>query len=103
MTRTGAIVLAVTASATVVIVLVVIAIGGGDPDGPAAFLSKDADSAVFLTWSRVGDDVSGSLSGAEVAQPERRLFQTVAPGEVVSQNAPFTKENGRWLVYDCCQ
>jgi len=82
--------LAIAAAAAVVIVLLVVAIGGGNSDGPAAFLSKDADSAVFVTWTRVGDDVSGSLSAAEVAQPQPGLFQTVTPGQVEPQTASFT-------------
>jgi len=90
MTRTRVIALAIAAAAAVVIVLLVVAIGGGNSDGPAAFLSKDADSAVFVTWTRVGDDVSGSLSAAEIAQPQPGLFQTVTPGQVVPQTASFT-------------
>lgn len=88
MTRTRPITLASAAAAMVV--LLVVAIGCGNSDGPAAFLSKDADSVVFVTWTRVGDDVSGSLSAAKLAQPDPSLFQTVAPGEVVRQTAEFT-------------
>ena len=90
MTRTRVTALAIAAAAAVVIVLLVVAIGGGSSDGPAAFLSKDADSAVFVTWTRVGDDVSGSLSAAEVAQPQPGLLQTVTPGRVEPQTASFT-------------
>jgi len=90
MTRTRVTALAIAAAAAVVIVLLVVAIGGGNSDGPAAFLSKDADSAVFVSWTRVGDDVSGSLSAAEVARPQPGLFQTVTPGQVVPQTASFT-------------
>jgi len=90
MTRTRVIALAIAAVAAVVIVLLVIALGAGSSDGPAAFLSKDAGSAVFVSWTRVGDDVSGSLSAAEVAQPQPGLFQTVTPGQVVPQSASFT-------------
>jgi len=89
-TRVTALAIAIAAAAAVVIVLLVVAIGGGSSDGPAAFLSKDADSAVFVSWTRVGDDVSGSLSAAEVAQPEPGLFPTVTPGQVVPQTASFT-------------
>jgi hypothetical protein len=89
-TRTRVTALAIAAAAAVVIVLLIIAIGGGNSDGPAAFLSKDPDSAVFVSWTRVGDDVSGSLSAAEVAQPQPGLFQTVTPGQVEPQTASFT-------------
>ncbi len=44
--------------------------GCGSDDGPHSFLARDDTSALFVEWKRVGDDVSGSLSAAEVNQPQ---------------------------------
>ena len=66
---------------------------GGNGDGPAAFLSTDDTSAIFVQWTRTGNDVSGTLSTAEVTRPQARaeLFSTApAPGQIQQQNGPFT-------------
>lgn len=52
---------------------VVVAVGiatCGDSDGPAAFLSRERDSALFVQWTRVGDDVSGTVSEATQSKDE---------------------------------
>ena len=66
--------------------------GCGSDDGPASFLAHDDTGAVFVEWKRVGDDVSGSLSAAEVNQPQQGLFQAAAqpPGEITEQTGAFT-------------
>lgn len=79
---------------TAIIALLALA-RGGSPDGPAAFLWHDDESAIFLQWTRTGDDVSGSMSAAEVTKPEEAsstgfLSVAPAPGQVQQQTGPFT-------------
>ena len=68
--------------------------GCGSDDGPASFLAHDDTGAVFVEWNRVGDDVSGSLSAAEVNQPQegQGFFEAAAqpPGAVTEQTGAFT-------------
>jgi hypothetical protein len=76
-----------------VLAIAVLVVGSGTDDGRAAFLSKDDTSAIFVQWTRTGDDVSGSLSTAEVTQPQAQpeLFSTApAPGQIQQQTGPFT-------------
>ena len=66
---------------------------GGNGDGPATFLSHDDESAIQVKWTRTGDDISGSLSAAQVtqAQAQTELFSTAPPpGEIQDQTAAFT-------------
>lgn len=62
----------------VTLIVVIIATPGGGSDGPAAFLSRDAESALFVQWTRVDDDVSGTLAGAYISQPQPGLFSSMA-------------------------
>ena len=74
-------------------IVVTVAACGGSGDGPATFLSKDDESAIQVKWTRTGDDVSGSLSAAQVtqAQAQPELFSTApAPGEIQDQTTAFT-------------
>jgi hypothetical protein len=66
--------------------------GCGSDDGPQSFLASDNTSALFVEWKRVGNDVSGSVSAAEVNQPQTGLFQAAAqpPGEITEQTSGFT-------------
>ena len=66
--------------------------GCGSDVGPASFLAHDDTGAVSVEWKRVGDDVSGSLSAAELNQPQQGLFQAGAqpPGEITDQTGAFT-------------
>jgi hypothetical protein len=66
--------------------------GCGSDDGPQSFLARDAKSAMFVEWKRVGDDVSGSVSAAEVNEAQTGLFEAAArpPGEITEQTGPFT-------------
>ena len=66
--------------------------GCGSDDGPASFLGRDDTGAVFVEWKRVGDDVSGSLSAAQVNPPQQGMFQAAAqpPGEITKQTGAFT-------------
>jgi hypothetical protein len=72
--------------------LAALAAGCGSDDGPESFLAHDNTSALFVEWKRVGDDVSGSVSAAQVNQPQTSLFQAAAqpPGEITEQTAGFT-------------
>jgi len=79
------------AACLAVIASTVPACGGGD--GPASFLSQDDTSAIVVQWTRTGDDVSGTLSTAEVTQPQAKteLFSTAPPpGQIQQQTGPFT-------------
>lgn len=81
------------ATGSVVACVIVASLGAcGSDDGPQAFLARDKTSAVFIEWKRVGDDVSGSLSAAEVNQPQTGLFLAAArpPGEITEQTSGFT-------------
>jgi hypothetical protein len=76
-----------------VLVTVVFLVASGTDDGPAAFLSKDDTSAIFVQWTRTGNDVSGTLSTAEVTEPQEQadLFPTAPPpGQIQQQTGPFT-------------
>jgi hypothetical protein len=66
--------------------------GCGSDDGPASFLGRDDTGAVFVEWKRVGDDVCGSLSAAQVNPPQQGMFQAAAqpPGEITQQTGAFT-------------
>jgi len=78
------------AACLAVIASTVTACGG---DGPASFLSQDDTSAIFVQWTRTGVDVSGTLSTAEVTQPQAKteLFSTAPPpGQIQQQTGPFT-------------
>jgi hypothetical protein len=68
MTRTRAVI--VGAVAVCVAILCFVALSSGSDDGPATFLSHDDRSAIQVKWTRTGDDVSGSLSAAQVTQPQ---------------------------------
>lgn len=85
--------LAVTPAICGVFIAVIVAGCGGNGDGPATFLSHDNASAIQVKWTRTGNDVSGSLSAAQVTQQhaQTRLFSTgPAPGEIQQQSAAFT-------------
>ena len=82
-----------SAAATCSAIALTVAACGGNGDGPASFLSKDHTSAIFVQWKRTGDDVSGSLSTAEVtqAQAQAELFSTAPPpGQIQQQTGVFT-------------
>lgn len=51
-----------------VIALTATVAGCGSDDGAKSFLARDATSALFVDWKRVGD-VSGSVSAAEINEP----------------------------------
>lgn len=50
---------------------------GAGSEGPAGFLSHEGGTAVFVQWTRAGDDVSGTFS--EATQPEGGFRQASAP------------------------
>lgn len=78
--------------ACAVVVSVILSSPGND-DGPRAFVGADNTSALAVEWTRVGDDLSGSLSAMEVthAQKHTAIFSTApSPGEIQQQSAPFT-------------
>jgi hypothetical protein len=81
------------AAVCVAVIAVSVVACGGNGDGPATFLSHDDDEAIQVKWTRTGDDVSGSLSAAEVtqAQPQAGFFSTApSPGQIQDQTAAFT-------------
>jgi hypothetical protein len=83
----------VAAAACLAVIASTVAACGGGGDGPASFLSQDGTSAIFVQWTRTGSDVSGSLSTAEVTQPQAKteLFSTAPPpGQIQQQTGPFT-------------
>ena len=91
MTRTRALILAV---AVCVAVIVVVLSSGGD-DGPRSFMAADDTGALLVEWTRVGDDVSGSLTQARLAEPTPVLFgdDTLLrekPREMQQGSSPFT-------------
>lgn len=93
MTRLAAARASVSAACSAIALAVAACGGDGDGDGPASFLSKDDTSAIFVQWKRTGDDVSGSLSTAEVTQPQAQaeLFSTAPPpGQIQRQTGAFT-------------
>jgi hypothetical protein len=65
---------------TVLFVVVVVGITtcGGGSDGPAAFLSREGPTIIFVQWTRVGEDLSGTVS------------ETKQTGELEQETAPFT-------------
>ena len=94
MTRTRAAI----ASAIVLclaVVAVVVASSSGGEDGPGTFMVRDAGSALLIEWTRVGDDVSGSMTRAQLVVSEASRFASdrVAAGvprEVKRDSRPFT-------------
>jgi len=90
-TRTRAVIAG--AVAVCVAIVFVMALSSGSDDGPATFLSKDEQSAIQVKWTRTGNDVSGSLSAAQItqAQAQTEIFSTApAPGTIQQQTAAFT-------------
>ena len=82
-------------AAVVIVVIGVVIATRGSSDGPAAFLSHDDESAIFVRWTRTGEDVSGSLSVAQVTQAqsaaETGFFSNApAPGQITQQTGAFT-------------
>lgn len=87
--------LLVVAAVAVVLIVVVAASRSGSSDGTAAFLSHDDESAIFVQWTRTGEDVSGSLSAAQVTHAqsaaESGFFSSApAPGQITQQTGAFT-------------
>ena len=70
-----------------------VVVGSGNEDGPAAFLSSDDTSAIFVQWTR-----TATMSPGRCRQPRSRdvrreaeLFSTSpAPGQLQQQKGPFT-------------
>ena len=78
-----------------VLIVAVIAVSSGSTDGRRTFVVRDASSALLIEWTRVGDDVSGSMTRAQLVVPEAsrfaddRLAGEVAR-EVQRESRPFT-------------
>jgi hypothetical protein len=78
-----------------VLIVAVIAVSSGNTDGPRTFMVRDASSALLINWTRVGDDVSGSMTRAQLVVPEAsrfaddRLAGEVAR-EVQRESRPFS-------------
>lgn len=85
----------VGAVAVCVAVVAVIALSSGGGDGPGMFLVRNASSALLIDWTRVGDDVSGLMTRAQLLVPEASRFadDRVAgevPRELARDSRPFT-------------
>lgn len=79
----------------VAVIVVTVAACGGNGDGPATFMVRDTRSALLVEWTRVGDDVSGSMTRAQlvVPQPSGLADDRVAAGvarEIARDIRPFT-------------
>jgi hypothetical protein len=83
------------AGGTVALCLAVIVLSSGSDDAPRTFFVRDASSALLIDWTRVGDNVSGSITRAQLVAPEPsrfgddRLASEVAR-EVKRDSRPFT-------------
>jgi len=93
MTHTRAVILA--AVAVCVAIVVAVALSSGSDDGPRSFMATRSTAAVLVEWTRVGDDVSGSLTQAGLAEPTPVLFGNDAllreqQREMQQRSIPFT-------------
>ena len=78
-----------------VLIVAVIAVLSGNTDGPRTYMVRDASSTLLVEWTRVGDDVSGSMTRAQLVVPEARRFADdrlagEVPREVQRESRPFT-------------
>ena len=92
MTRTRALILG---AAAVCVVIIVVAMSSGSDDGPRSFMAADSTGALLVEWTRVGDDVSGSLTQARLLAPTPVLLGNDAllrekPREIPQASSPFT-------------
>lgn len=74
---------------------VMVASSSGNDEGPRTFVVKDGTSALLIEWTRVGDDVSGSMTRAQLVVSDASRFadDKVAAGipRVVTRDIrPFT-------------
>jgi hypothetical protein len=76
MTRARALILGAVAAC--VAIGAVLLSSGGD-DGPRAFMAADDTSALLVEWTRVGDDLSGSLMQARLVDPAPLLLGDTTP------------------------
>jgi hypothetical protein len=51
-------------SAVIPLVFAVIACGGASSDGPHSFLGKAQNAAIYVSWNRAGDTITGQLTQA---------------------------------------
>ena len=65
--------------------------GCGSSDGRESFLAHDKSGAVFVEWTRTGDDLAGSISATEVTQPQTGVFSsaTLPAGQIKQQTQTF--------------
>jgi len=78
-----------------VVVVAAISLSSGGGDVPGTFVVRDASSALLIEWTRVGDDVSGSMTRAQLVVPESSRFANDrvaagAPREMTRDSRPFT-------------
>lgn len=81
-----------TGLAAALAVLAAAAGGCGSSDGRESFLAHDASGAVFVQWTRTGDELAGSISATEVTQPRNGVFSsaTQPAGQIKQQTQTFT-------------
>lgn len=87
--------MAIGAAACVALGIVVLVARDRGSDGPAAFLAHDSASGLLIEWTRVGSDVTGSATQAQLARPtpgllaDNRLLNEAAR-EVRRDSSRFT-------------
>jgi hypothetical protein len=70
-----------------------VAVGAcGSSGGRKSFVAHDRSGAVFVEWTRTGDDVTGSISATEITQPQTGVFSSATrpAGQVKQQTQTFT-------------
>ena len=88
MTRARAVILG--AIAVCVAIVVVVLLSGGD-DGPRSFTAAESTGVLLVELTRVGDEVSGSLTPARLMAPTPVLFGNDALLREMQQgSSPFT-------------
>jgi hypothetical protein len=73
------------AASVVLVVGVMVLLAGCGGDGSRSFVVGDGDEVLIVEWTRVGDDVSGSLTSAELKVPENDTLFGKAPIEGEAQ------------------
>ena len=78
-----------------VAVAATILMASGNDDASQTFVAQDGSTALLIAWTRVGDDVSGSMTRAQLVVPEPSRFvdarlASEVPREVKRNSRPFT-------------
>jgi hypothetical protein len=92
MTRARVLILGAVAACVAIVAVV---LSSGDDEGPRAFMASDDTSALLVEWTRVGDDLSGSLTQARLVDPAPLLLGDTTllrekPRELQQGSSAFT-------------